>query len=519
MRPWSDRIYGVNDYSRSNPEFIHEDLAWNQEYRVLFGDRVHRHLFNGGAMTDARVRSRMQGLAAQIDTAIWAESARWGDSARAQPFVRQDWLEANGRLYNFINTGTRQGDGTGRRDLVLQQLRRYDAGTKPLYPLLNAPVFSQHGGVLPPGGLSLTMTQDNPGNAVVLYNTDGRDPRAVGGSVASFALTCNGPVDLNDWTTTVKARVLMDGAWSALNEAVFTRSGLPPLLVSEIMARPAGPDAAERAAGFQDKDDFEFIELLNTGNGPLNLRDVQGVRGVTFQLNDVILAPGARTVVVHRLAAFRQRYGAGPAVAGTFTGSLDDGGELLSLTSASGQTLTEFSYGSSAWPSGLTGLSLTLRHPGEDPAAPLAWRSSVLPGGSPSGTDAVSYAAWKDTFGISDEQSDADHDGLVPLLEYASGGSPGGDDSAHQPNVRLDPPAAPGENARLVFSYFRQRGADAVRATLLRSTDLKNWTPLDAEVTSITALPDGTERVRLKIPIPPAAGARLFLQLRWELTP
>ena len=519
MRPWSDRIYGVNDYSRSNPEFIHEDLAWNLEYRVLFGDRVHRHLFNGGAMTDARVLSRMQGLAAQIDTAIWAESARWGDSARGQPFVRQDWLEANGRLYNFINAGTRQGDGTGRRDLVLQQLRRYDSGAKPLYPLLEAPVFSQHGGVLPPDGLSLTMALDNPGNAVVLYTTDGRDPRAAGGSVAAFALTYHGPVDLNDWTTTVKARVLKDGVWSALNEAVFTRSGLPPLLVSEIMARPAGLDAAERAAGFQDKDDFEFIELFNTGSGPLNLRNVQGVRGVTFQLSDIILAPGERTVVVHRLAAFRQRYGAGPAVAGTFTGSLDDGGELLSMTSAAGQILTEFSYGSSAWPSGLTGLSLTLRHPGEDPAAPLSWRSSVLPGGSPSGTDSVPYAVWKENFGITDEQSDPDGDGLVPLLEYASGGSPQADDSAHQPSVRLDPPAVPGENARLVFSYFRQRGADDVNATLRQSTDLENWTALAAEVTSITALPDGTERVRLQMPAPPAGGARLYLQLHWELSP
>ncbi len=183
LRPWSDTVSGVNDYSRSNPEFIHEDLAWNLEYRTLFGDRAHRHLFNNGAMTDANVLSRMADLATMIDTAIWGESARWGDSIRSTPFVRTDWLAANERLYDFIRFGTTSSSGPGRVAELLRQLRGYDGGSKPLYPLVDAPVFSQHGGAIPNGGTNLTIAHTNPGSNSLYYTTDGTDR---GSSAAAF---------------------------------------------------------------------------------------------------------------------------------------------------------------------------------------------------------------------------------------------------------------------------------------------------------------------------------------------
>src|SRR4030095_14118761 len=113
IAPWSNTVAGANDINRSNPEFIHEDLAPNLEYRTLFGDRVHKHLFNGGALTYAKVLARMNAFAAQIDTAIWGESARWGDAQREPPFVRQDWLQANNRLFDFIRFGNTNASGPG----------------------------------------------------------------------------------------------------------------------------------------------------------------------------------------------------------------------------------------------------------------------------------------------------------------------------------------------------------------------------------------------------------------------
>jgi hypothetical protein len=137
----------------------------------------------------------------------------------------------------------------------------------------------------------------------------------VGGAVSPAALTYATAVPLNAWTTTVKARVLRGTEWSALNEAVFYRSSPPPLIITEISSAPAPPTAAEAAAGFTDKDDFEFIEVMNTGSEPLNLRDIRFAQGVDFTFSDVTLTPGERAVVVHRLAAFRLRYGNGPRVA------------------------------------------------------------------------------------------------------------------------------------------------------------------------------------------------------------
>ena len=529
VRPWSDIVAGANDYTRSNPEFIHEDLAWNAEYRVLFGDRAHRHFFNNGVMTDTNMLVRINGLAAQIDTAIHAESARWGDAVRAQPYGRTDWLAARQRLEYFILTGTRQSGGPGRRNLVIEQLRAYDGGTKPLYPLLDAPVFSQHGGGLPAAGGAVTISQGNAGSPVIYHTTDGSDPRAVGGAVVSGALTYDGAVPLAGWTVVLKSRVRSGTAWSALNEAVFTRSGfLPPLIITEIHSVPAAPSIAEQFAGFTNKADFEFIEITNAGSEPLNLRDIRGTMGLNFVLTDTVLAPGGRAVIVSRLAAFRQRYGPGPLVAGTFTGSLADGGERIALTAANGSILTDFRYDTAApWPEGLTGHSLVRRSVEGDAGRPENWRSSVAPGGSPGTDETENYLTWKDGLENPEDNDDSDHDGLPVLVEYAVGGSLTADDSSRYPAIQLGPPAAAGGPPTVLFTYVRQRGRDDVRAVICRSIDLIIWQPAPAVQVSGIALPDGTERITMEVlPEAPAeSGAapvtwpRTFLRLRWETQP
>jgi hypothetical protein len=509
IRPWSNTVSGVNDYTRSNPEFIHEDLAWNPEYRTLFGDRAHRHFFNNGVMTDANVLARMNALAAMIDTAIWGESARWGDSIRSTPFVRSHWLAANNRLFNFIKFGTTSGSGSGRVVELLRQLRGYDAGTKPLYPLVNAPVFSQHGGSIPASGI--TMTQTNTGTTILYYTTDGTDPRMIGGAVSPAALTYTAAVPLTAWTTTVKARVLRGTEWSALNEAVFYRSTPPPLSITEILAEPAPPSAAEAAAGFTDKDDFEFIELMNTGTEPLNLRDVRFSRGIDFTFPDVTLAPGERAVAVHRLAAFRQRYGNGPRVIGTFALNLDDGGERLAVTSASGAILTDFIFDTAApWPVGPPGFSLVLRAPGLDPANPLNWRTSLATGGSPSAAEGTTYAAWKTANNVPNDTADSDGDGMDPLLEYVTGGSPAVADPGRLPSLTVS-----GTDVRL--SYFHALAADDVATVAMQSSDLSQWTPASVEPVSAVAAANGTQQITVRLTNPPAG--RFFLRIRWQLRP
>jgi hypothetical protein len=126
------------------------------------------------------------------------------------------------------------------------------------------------------------------------------------------------------------------------------------LRVSEIHYHPAPPSTSEIAAGFDDPDDFEFIEVTNAGNRSLDLTGVEfvmstfpaGEQGVAFAFSDsavTVLRPGESVVVVEDEAAFRLRYGTSIRLAGEWNGGLSNGNETITLT-ASGQTLVQFTY-------------------------------------------------------------------------------------------------------------------------------------------------------------------------------
>jgi len=69
------------DDDESPPRLFHK-LAENAEFRVLFGDRVRRLLFNGGPLTSERAAERYEKLVQAIEKSMVAESARWGSYRR-----------------------------------------------------------------------------------------------------------------------------------------------------------------------------------------------------------------------------------------------------------------------------------------------------------------------------------------------------------------------------------------------------------------------------------------------------
>ena len=72
--------------------------------------------------------------------------------------------------------------------------------------------------------------------------------------------------------------------WSALSEAVFT---VDALRITEINYNPHDPTAAERAVNPRcDNDDFEFIELVNTG-ATLDLAGMHSSTGSNSRLPTV----------------------------------------------------------------------------------------------------------------------------------------------------------------------------------------------------------------------------------------
>ncbi len=300
-------------------------------------------------------------------------------------------------------------------------------------------------------------------------------------------------------STLVTARALVGSDWSAPADSYFFIGTVPAgagnLVVSEIHYRPADASPAELAAGFTDRDDFEFVELLNTGVQTLNLSGVRflrvGGQGIEFDFSTSplrTLAPGARVLLVNNVAAFQARYGTGLAgqVAGEYSGNLSNDGELLTLVDAGGSTIHSFAYNDKApWPEEAdgNGFSLVLidpaRTPTPDHSDPFNWRGSVGVGGTPGGADGNTYSNWKVVNGVPTPEihPDPDRDGRDTLVEYYQGTLPTTHDFAPPSGgMRVEALQVGGVTDRyLVFRIARSLTADDVDIVVQTSADLVNW--------------------------------------------
>jgi hypothetical protein len=352
---------------------IQSKLVGNAEYKLRFADRVQKHLFNGGELTPAVTIPRYRALAAEIEPAILAESARWGDQDGNAAHTVAQWRAMRDYALNTFLTQ--------RGPIFLQQLRN-----RGLYPNVDAPVFSRLGGLFT-NSLNLAVTAAQP----VYYTLDNSDPRQYGTGAAVGTLYTTG-VALTR-TTRVKARArTAGGEWSALTEAVFTLADKPALRVTELMVHPRPPATG---AGYLDGDD-EFIELQNAGAAPIGLAGLHFTQGVAFDFTEgavAVLNSNEYVLVVKNIAAFTNRY---PSVAvGKIAGafafpsiSLDNAGENIEIEDAAGRTVVSFTYnntwlvatdgaGHSLIPlAGVAQADCELDYPGN-------WKASVTIGGSP----------------------------------------------------------------------------------------------------------------------------------------
>jgi hypothetical protein len=332
--------------------------------------RSHPEAFlHGGALTLEACTNRFIAKAVQINKAIRAYSARWGDANSTVAYGESHWTNAIAFVLNWFPP---------RGGIVLQQLRNDG-----LFPPTGAPQFSAPGGTVPEG-YNLELTQTNA-TGVLYFTTDGSDPRLVGGGVAASAQAYSLPISINS-PTYVRARVLNGTNWSAIVEAIFQPpQDLSKLLLTEIMYNP--PDI-----GLVDGDEFEFLELKNTGTATLNLSNLRFTGGVTFNFpNGTFLGPGQFFVLVRNPAQFAAKY-PGVTVNGVYTGGLDNGGENLRLTAIAGGTVISMTYDDrTPWPVPPDGFGFSLvpinPNSNPDPDRASNWRSSAQPGGSPGADD------------------------------------------------------------------------------------------------------------------------------------
>ncbi len=162
------------------------------------------------------------------------------------------------------------------------------------------------------------------------------------------------------------------------------------LRITEIMYHPPKPPAGSPYEG----EEFEYIELRNTGPSVLSLTGVRFTAGVSFDFTGsavTSLAPGAYVLVVKNLAAFTSRYGANPNVAGQYVGTLDNSGENLRLDDSVGEKILDFNYNNSWYPiTDGPGASLVIINENADWRSwdlKEGWRPSAVDFGSPAETD------------------------------------------------------------------------------------------------------------------------------------
>ena len=112
--PFISRHQGYFQFS--NPQWLHQDLMSHSHYRQRFSELARKHLTGEGALTTDRCVARFRARAEQIDKAIRAQSARWGDAARlSHPYTVDDWKS---RIEWVIENKLR-----GRETIIIAQLR------------------------------------------------------------------------------------------------------------------------------------------------------------------------------------------------------------------------------------------------------------------------------------------------------------------------------------------------------------------------------------------------------------
>jgi hypothetical protein len=299
------------------------------------------------------------------------------------------------------------------------------------------------------------------------------------------------------------------------------------LRITELNYHPAPPSGHELAAS-TDEDDFEFIELRNTGTETLNLAGCAFTEGVDFTFPaSTTLTGGESIVLVRSIAAFQSRYGPAPRIAGPYgpADSLRNRGETITLLDATGALIQSFTWSDAWFPAtDGNGHSMVVR----DESAPLsAWNSaaqwglSTALGGTPAVADgsavAWEFEGWRQTYFNPAELADplisgpsAAVAGVSNDQRYALGLTPSTPFSA--------PLTATISGNSLSVHYSRRSYLLDVQFTIETSSNADAWSPLTTGTTSVSHNGDGTETVTVTIPSPFPTGSRGFLRLRTTLT-
>lgn len=319
---------------------IFRQLRRNEDFRVLFADRVERHFFHQGRLTDEVIADVYEQTRNEVEPVIADFSHHIGDV----------WIPR-------------------RRAFLLEDLR--EAG---LMASIATPEVGVPGGTVPAGtGIPLVAQTDGE----IYYTTDGSDPRSLLlGSTAPTARLYDGEPVTVMASTLLRARSFSEGLWSALREVRYRVGTVDSGIVfTELQYHPA--------EGLNP----EFLEFIHRGAASV---DLSGARfeGIDFEFpKGSRIESGEIRVLVRESDQmhFDQRF-PGVAVRGYYGGKLSNSGEQLKIIAPDGAVLAVINYSDrGGWPEVADGggPSLELRRIDADLNDAAQWRASFGSGGSP----------------------------------------------------------------------------------------------------------------------------------------
>jgi hypothetical protein len=370
----------VNSFPSFHPQWLHHKLTENDEYRQRFADRVYKHFYNKGALSQTACEQRFQKRVDEVDAAVVAESARWGDTGSSVAKTKDfDWLPEIEELFNNFFPY--------RGDIVLDQL--VDAG---LFSYIDPPQVKMGETLVESEVVKLDRKftislNDVNKSSQIYYTLDGSDPRLVNGAVNPLAINAPRGETINlECSQLLNCRSKRDNKWSPLRTVKFivNYEDYHQLKLTELHYNPLDSViGTDTVAGKS----FEFIELKNVGKESVDLTGLKISNSIKYQFKEnELLPPGKFYVIASSSKWFFERYGLVPS--GNFENSLSNDGELVILKNKQNEEVFYTQYDNTdPWPTGTNGEGYSLSsagiYPIGNPNDYTYWKRSTFINGSP----------------------------------------------------------------------------------------------------------------------------------------
>lgn len=270
--------WNYNLLHEAGPSYLFSSLNTEShpDFRVLLADRIFLALEEEGPLSAMAAITRYEALAEQIEGAVVAESARWGQGYWDRD---EEWVtERESLVYTWFPRRT------------AEQLRQFRAAG--WYPL-DAPEVS-----LPPGlvetsaRVELRAPFDFP-DAEVWYRLDGGDPRLPGGELAAEALGDSSAEEIRvDRATWLSARLREGETWGPLRRGLYELDEAPAIVLNEWNAvepdRQLDDEDGDASLGILPGNGGDWLELLVVQDH-LDLRGYQlSMRGRTGEAGTLV---------------------------------------------------------------------------------------------------------------------------------------------------------------------------------------------------------------------------------------